>query len=56
MRSARTAIQLVKDALSPGLKRPGNETGHNSPSSAEFRIRGAIFVILHLSVSSCRSH
>jgi hypothetical protein len=38
----------VKDALCPGLKRPGNEDGHYSPSSAEFSIRGAIFTLLQL--------
>jgi hypothetical protein len=35
-------IQWVPGTLSLGVKRPGREADHSSPSSAEVRMRGAI--------------
>jgi hypothetical protein len=37
LRSTQTPIQWVLGALSPGVKRPGREVDHSSPTSAEVK-------------------
>jgi hypothetical protein len=37
IRRAQPRIQLVSEALSPGVKREGRETDHSPPASAEVK-------------------
>jgi hypothetical protein len=47
------SLQCVPGALSSGIKRPGPEADHSSPSNAEVKKRGAIPPLLH--TFSCHS-
>jgi hypothetical protein len=42
-------IEWIPGAISPGVKRPGSEADHSSPSSAEVKNGGAIPPLPHMS-------
>jgi hypothetical protein len=49
LRPTQPPIQWVLEALSPGVKQPGRETDHSSPSSANIKNSGAILPFSHMS-------
>jgi hypothetical protein len=49
LRPIQSPIQSVLAAFSPGVKRPGSEADHTSPSSAEVKNGVAIPLFCHTS-------
>jgi hypothetical protein len=49
VRPNQSLIQWEREALSPGLKRPGHEVDNSPPSTVEAKNEGAIFLLPHMS-------